>query len=81
MGRKRKEKRTWHLFSFTGFICLLAQLALFGWTQKTLEGNSDSNLLFAQLIIWGSQKVGETNDFPGSGSWTSLATFFLPWGS
>lgn len=38
---------------------------------ETLEGNSDSNLLFAQLIIWGSQKVGENNNFPSSCSWPS----------
>lgn len=64
--------------SSTGFICLSAQLTLFGWTQKTLEGNSDSNVLFAQLIIWVSQKVGENNDFPSSGSWTSLVPLFRP---
>lgn len=57
-----------------------AQLALFGWTRETLEGNSASNLLFAQLIIWGSQKAGENNDFPSSCSWTGLVPFFHPRG-
>ena len=71
----REGKEDWHPPSVPGFICLSAQLALFGWTQKTLEGNSDSNLLYAQLIIWGSQKVGENNDFPSSYSWTSLVPF------
>lgn len=71
-----KRKEAWHSLSSTGFICLSAQLALFGWTQKTLEGNFDSNVLFAQLIIWVSQKVGENNDFPSSGSWTSLVPLF-----
>lgn len=70
------RKETWHPPSVTGFICLSAQLALFGWTQKTLEGNSDSSLFFAQLIIWGSQKVGENNDSPSSYSQTSLVPFF-----
>lgn len=71
-----KEPQTWHSLSSTGVICLSAQLALFCWTQKTLEGNFDSNLLFAQLIIWGSQKVGENNNFPSSCSWPSSAPFF-----
>lgn len=71
----RKEQETWHSLSSTGVICLSAQLALFCWTQKTLEGNFDSNLLFAQLIIWGSQKVGENNNFPSSCSWPSSAPF------
>lgn len=43
---------------------LSAPAALFGWTQKGLEGSSDSSLLFAQLIIWGSQKGDKNNDSP-----------------
>lgn len=72
----RGERReTWHPPSVSEFICLSSQLALYGWTQKTLEGNSDSSLLFAQLIIWGSQKVEKNNDSPSSYSWTSLVPF------
>lgn len=56
----RRRKKTWHSFSSTEFICLSAQPALFGRTQKTLEANSDTNLLFAQLIIWGSPGLERT---------------------
>lgn len=68
------------LIPFIQAILSQSPLTLFGWTQKGLEGKFHSSLLFAQLIIWGSQKVGKNNDFPSSGSWTSSVPSFWPWG-